>query len=666
MVSVKRASNKAKAADAKMRQNALTPSMGKLTSDSFQNFAARLGMGTDNVMAQSSYGFNPVTRVRTLLEWIHRGSWIGGMAVDIVADDMTRQGIDFTGSLDPDDEETLQQELVVLGVWDKLNEGLKWGRLYGGAIMVPLLDGQSFSTVLRPETVGKDQFKGLAVLDRWSVDPNLQNLVTEYGPSLGLPKFYKVIGDSAVLPKQNIHYSRAFRTGGIKLPQWQAIQENLWDMSIIERLYDRMVAFDSATTGAAQLVYKSYLRTIKIKDLREVVSNGGTALAGLAAQVNFMSRYQGIEGVTLLDAEDEFEGIETSAFNGLAKALDAFGQQLSGALQIPLVRLFGQSPAGLSSTGESDLRTYYDNIKQQQEKTLRVPMMKVLTVLARSKGIALPKDFNFMFRSLWQMTDKERSEISESNERAVQGAFDSGIIDRPTALKELKQSSMVSGMFTNITDDMIKEAEAEPPRPGEFDPETGEYVPMPLVGGNGGEPGEGGEQGGDDLGNAEGEKPTKAAKDGAALLRSLRKTKDLIGCQRDYLGLPLMIEAKRGEMRCGYVQVADYGYIQRTGSAEGADENMDCFVGPLNDHPTVYVIDSYWDDGRFDEHKVMLGFNSSFAAVEVFARTYVDSRHVGAVTECSVDDLKIWLASGDMTKPMSADIMSAPAEDKHA
>jgi len=44
-----------------------------LTADSFQNFSLNLGLGTNNALSDSTYGFLPVTRDRTLLEWIYRG-----------------------------------------------------------------------------------------------------------------------------------------------------------------------------------------------------------------------------------------------------------------------------------------------------------------------------------------------------------------------------------------------------------------------------------------------------------------------------------------------------------------------------------------------------------------------------------------------------------------
>jgi hypothetical protein len=64
---------------------------------------------------------------------------------------------------------------------------------------------------------------------------------------------------------------------GVELPYQQALTENLWGLSIIERLWDRMTMFDSASTGAGQLVYKAWLRTLKVKDLRSVVAPRATS-----------------------------------------------------------------------------------------------------------------------------------------------------------------------------------------------------------------------------------------------------------------------------------------------------------------------------------------------------------------------------------------------------
>ncbi|WP_250512687.1 DUF1073 domain-containing protein [Caballeronia sp. INDeC2] len=432
--------------------------------DSFANFAARVGVGTDNQSSNSTYQFDFISRNRIKLEAMYRSSWIVGQAVDVVAEDMTRAGIEIVGdTVQPDDKERVYKAFQRLGVWDKTTDTAKWGRLYGGAIAVMLIDGQNMATPLRPETVGKDQFKGLYVLDRWMCQPSLTQKVAEFGPHFGEPMNYTVQTSQTPLDGKVIHYSRVLRFDGVDLPYQQRFSEQGWGQSVIERLYDRLVAFDSTTQGIAQLVYKAHLRTLKVKDLRSVLAAGGPAERALLRNVDFIRRFQSNEGLTLIDAEDEFDSHQFT-FSGLDNVLLQFGQQLSGALQIPLVRLFGQSPAGLNATGESDLAMYHDNIKQQQERRLRSPFDTLLEVQWRSElGIDPPEGMTFEFRSLEQMSDVEKSTVANTVADAVGKAYDMQAIDRATAMKELRASSHATGIFSNITDEMIAEAENDPP-----------------------------------------------------------------------------------------------------------------------------------------------------------------------------------------------------------
>jgi len=477
----RRADARARKEAAKARDSNVAKFADAATSDSFVNFQHKLGIGADNPLSSATYGFNPITRIRTLLEWIHRGSWLGGVAVDIIAEDMTKMGVELQSDLDPTDIRKIEELAVALRVWPNSCSTVKWARLFGGAIAVMLVEGQRFDTPLRVETVGRNQFKGLFVLDRWQVEPSLNDLVQDLGPDLGLPKFYKVLADAPALFGQRIHHSRVMRLQGIELSYYQRLIEQLWGESEIERLYDRMVAFDSTTTGAAQLAYKAYLRTYQIEGLRDIIAAGGKPLEGLLRYVDMFRRFQTMEGMTLLDMKDKFEGTERTVFAGLADLMIAFAQQVAGALQIPLVRLLGQAPAGLNSTGESDLRTYYDNIKARQETSFRVPMTRVYRALAGSAGIKLPDGFWIQFRSLWQLQEKEKAEIAETDGRSIAAAEERGFMSQATAMRELKQSSHVTGRFSNITDAEIAQADEElAPRGEEALGPDGEPIETPA------------------------------------------------------------------------------------------------------------------------------------------------------------------------------------------
>lgn len=490
------------------------PPIALNTSDGFQNFVARVGAGTGNQNDGSHYGFRPITRIRLQLEWAYRGSWIIGKAVDSIAEDMTREGVDIHSDDPPEDLQALEKEADRLGIWNSIADTIKWSRLYGGALAYMVIAGQDPETPLNLDTVGQGQFKGLMVFDRWLLQPSLMDLVggdgdeDEFGPDFGMPRFYDTVVDiNGGVPRMKIHYTRLLRLDGVRLPYWQKITENLWGMSIVERLWDRLLAFDSTTVGAAQLVYKAHLRTIAIEGLREIVALGGKKLDALVQQIAMIRAFQSNEHVTLIDARDKFETHQYS-FSGLDAVMLQFGQQISGAIGVPLVRLFGQSPAGLNSTGESDLRTYYDSIKQQQVSALGRPMETLYRVLYISKfGREPPKSFEIEFRTLWQLTSEQKGALLNVTVDSITKAFEAGLIDRATGMKELRRLSRTVDTFSSITDKMIDKAEkevAKAPSPEELgmttagiDPATGKPFPPAPPAAGAAPPGGGGKKPGD-------------------------------------------------------------------------------------------------------------------------------------------------------------------------
>ena len=95
----------------------------------------------------------------------------------------------------------------------------------------------------------------------------------------------------------------------------------------------------------------------------------------------------------------------------------------------------------------------------------------------------------------------------------------------------------------------------------------------------------------------------------------------------------------------------DYGYIKRTEGADG--EQVDVFLGPNLTSGRVFVVNQDRQDGRFDEHKVMIGFDTAAQAESAYLENYSPGwdRYRGAPVEMSVDQLKAWLKDGDLSKP---------------
>lgn len=460
-------------------------------ADSFANFAARLGANASNLQGGASYQRN-IERTRNYiqLEAMYRTSGLIRKAIDCVADDMTREGIDIAGELDPDDQRQLTQAFDRLGIWEALSDTLRWGSLYGGAIGVLLIDGQDMATPLNLDSIRLGQFKGVLAMDRWQLNPAINEFITDFGPDLGKPAYYDVMIDGSPLQGRRIHHTRVVRQGGARIPYRQSWTEQGWDASNIEVWWDRIIALDSTTMGAAQLVHKAHLRMLKVKGLRAIMAGPPEAKQGLYRQTEFMRVAQTIEGLTIVDGDDDFQTY-SYAFSGLDNILGSMKEDFAAVVDIPMVRLFGQSPGGLNSTGDTDMELYNTGkIKQGQERKLRSGLTLILQVLHRSVlGTPPDDDFSFTFRELAPLSEDTKAKIFQQDATTIAGLVSEGMISRATGLMELQVSSEVTGRGTKITDEDVTEAENDPPKlqPGyvppvpEVDPNADPANPNPSA-----------------------------------------------------------------------------------------------------------------------------------------------------------------------------------------
>ena len=442
------------------------------TNDGFDNFVAKLGMGQDNLLAKGGYApGNYVTRSYAELDDMYRTSWMVGRMIDVVAEDMVSGGVEIQAQMEPGDKDALQKEMRRKGVPGRLSDAIKWGSLYGGALAVILIDGEALDSPLAIDRLTPGCFKGLHVLDRHQVTP-LEEKITELGPMLGYPAGYRIHGET--LRGEIIHHSRVLRFTGIDLPDRQRQAEQYWGGSMVDRAYDRIIALDSATHGTANMLYRSFLRVIGVDRLRDILAAGGNVEKALIKMFAMIRQMQSNEGITLLDKNDTFS-THGWTFAGIYDALQAFAEQIAGATGIPLIRLLGQSPKGFS-TGESDLRTYYDTIATKQDDDLLAPLDTLFAVCSRSLwGKPLPEGFSFQFRSLYKPTELEKSQIATADAQSAAGLHGAGIISRAQARSELRKSSKVTGRCSGITDAEIDAADQEeqaPPLPEGMNPET--------------------------------------------------------------------------------------------------------------------------------------------------------------------------------------------------
>lgn len=438
--------------------------------DAFSNVLARLGAGTPNLLEGTEYSLQRMSRDFNTLNALYRESWIVRRIIDVIPADMLKNWITITSGLDPDVEKRLSLTLRRTQLIDKLKRGMQWGRLYGGALGVMLVKHQGYdlSQPLQLDWIMPGDFVGLLIFDRWNgVNPSSELIEDISDPDYGYPKYYTVT-DPAGGGSVKIHHSRVIRFTGNTLPFWEEIAEMQWGASVVESIFDELRKRDNVSWNIAQLTFMANIRVLKMQDLGQLLAaTDNESQAELLRTLEAQNMLLNNMGMQVMDAAD---GLETHqyTFGGLADCYQQFIMDISGAAEIPVTRLFGRSPSGLNATGESDLQNYYDMIAEKQESYLRPILNKVLPPFIISTLGSLPDDFDFEFDPVAEPSDKERADLAKCGTDNVVAAYNAGLISQRTALKELKQQSERTGVWTNITDEDIAKASETVEVPGEM------------------------------------------------------------------------------------------------------------------------------------------------------------------------------------------------------
>lgn len=137
-------------------------------------------------------------------------------------------------------------------------------------------------------------------------------------------------------------------------------------------------------------------------------------------------------------------------------------------------------------------------------------------------------------------------------------------------------------------------------------------------------------------------------------------------------GLQFSIETAKGKKRGpDWPELtANYGYITQVYDpkqqkyvtvGEDADgDHVDCFLNDELDSMNVYVIDQLKSGTReFDEHKVMIGFDTAKDAKAAYKASFTDDwKGMGNVTKLTMPQFKQWLIAGDKKSPIAGQAFS--------
>lgn len=368
--------------------------------DSLQNFVA--GLGTSRDKASASTYATPALSEQELSD-MYRTSWLARKIVDIIPLDATRQWRNWQA--DREQIEALEAEEKRLGLRVKIKEALTKARLFGGAGIYIGTRDTNPAQPLNPERIGAGGLLYLAVIPRQQLSA-VELESDPANPRFGLPKMYQLASGTGV---QMIHPSRIVAFIGAALPDntLAAGREYGWGDSVLTSSLDAIKHADSTLANVASMVFESKVDVVKIPGFMEQIGDK-LYRSRLYERLQLAGIAKGVNGMLVLDSEEEYE-TKQLGFGQLPEITDRFLQIVSGAADIPATRLLGQSPAGLSATGESDTRNYYDRIRAVQELEIGPAMQVLDECLIRSALGNRPPELHYTWASLWQSTPEQRA-----------------------------------------------------------------------------------------------------------------------------------------------------------------------------------------------------------------------------------------------------------------
>ena len=433
----------------------------KRVLDAYSNPPANLGFGANNLSQTAGYIMERFTWDYYTLNILFRNNWIAKAIIEKPANEMLKNGFEIHSELDPDKVTKVMNVYTRTKTNAKFLQCLKWARLYGGCILVPMIEGQDdLSKPLDFDTIMPDSYKGCFVVDRWSgISPSLEIVEEIDDPDFGKPKYY-TISTNNTNTSVKIHHSRIIKMIGRELPYWEEMAEDYWGASELEHVYTELRKRDDTSANISFLIFLANIRIFKMKNLGQAITLGDQeGLNRVYQTMQSMNRLMCNTGTFAMDQDDDFT-TQQYTFTGINDVYESFMLDISGAAEIPVDKLFGRSPTGFNS-GEETLQNYYDTIQEKQETYVREPLERLMKIIIMSTLGEIPDDFELVFSPVRRPSNMEKADLAQKQAQPVLDVYNAGIIGKGTVLRELKQQTPMTGQWSNITDQMIEDADKE-------------------------------------------------------------------------------------------------------------------------------------------------------------------------------------------------------------
>lgn len=394
-------------------------------ADGYMNMVNCYGTSKDS---HEHYRFAPEPAVPDeTLSTFYEGNGLFAKIIDAPAEEALKHGFKLADVSDEEVETFYQEALDELDWEETAMTALKWARLFGGSIIVMLInDGGGLEEPLNWQNI--QSIDDMRVYDRSQIQPDFST-VFKYDPRdpfrtrgsrLGMPERYHV---SSQYGNFTVHESRClvFRNGVLPENTSNSIYQ-MWGMPEYIRLKKAIMNTELAHNSAPRMLDRSVQPVYKMKELANLLATDeGESLVLKRLQVIDLAR--GLLNSLVIDSEGEDYDFKSFQFTGVADAVDTCCNFLSALTNIPQSILFGIPPKAYGDAGKKDLENWYSFVGRIQKRMVKSNLRYLLSVIFQA-GLAtgevdeVPK-IKVEFNPLWTLSDLEKADLELKKAQAA-------------------------------------------------------------------------------------------------------------------------------------------------------------------------------------------------------------------------------------------------------
>lgn len=313
-----------------------------------------------------------------------------------------------TKTLDTTELELLRKTMEDEGDIEAIMDCIRWGRLYGGGVLVANTDQDPTLPLDRKQLKGR-KLKFLAT-NRWQCSPlGVSPYVAKKFVLTDTMQEGLDIDSTKTNYYQELDSSRVGIYTGTNAPYLTRQILQGWNTSIFEGILEPIENLLGGFNVTLELLSEAKIDIFKISDLAStLLSPDGERQ--IRQRLSIATANKNYKASLAMDSNDDYQQKQIS-FSGIPQLLQQLMYIFCGYLRYPVSKLFGIGSSGFSS-GEDDLENYNGTVDSE----VRIPARQIISWVVNLRclqlfGRELP-DFRPKWRPLRVMSEKDQAEIN--------------------------------------------------------------------------------------------------------------------------------------------------------------------------------------------------------------------------------------------------------------